>query len=127
MGLNVLLQVLGTLEGLSAEVALVRLERNVYANVRSDVVALHCRGPARVPLASQVEVVGALPANMALTDVVLIIGVRQQVLKGSGRHYTSRDESTYIERLGSVEALVALIPPASEILILGDSVRRAGG
>lgn len=94
MGLDVLLQVLGTLEGLSAEVALVRLERNVHADVRGDVIALYCCGPARVPLASQVEVVGALPADMALTDVV-------------------------IKRLSSIEALVALVPTASEVVILG--------
>lgn len=68
-----LLQVLGTLEGLSAEVALVRLERNVHANVRGNVIAFHSCGSARVPLASQVEVVGTLPANMALTDVVLVL------------------------------------------------------
>lgn len=71
MGLDVLLQVLWTLEGLPTEVALVRLQRNVHADVRGDMVALHGSSPARVPLASQVEVVGALPANMTLTDVVL--------------------------------------------------------
>lgn len=71
MGLNVLLQILRTLEGLSAEVTLVWLEGNVNADVRGDVVALDRCGPARIPLASQVEVVGALPANMSLTNVVL--------------------------------------------------------
>lgn len=48
-----------------------RLERNVHANVRSDVVTLHSGRPAGVPLASEVEVVGALAANMAFTDVLL--------------------------------------------------------
>lgn len=72
VGLDMLLEILGTLERLSAEVALVWLQRDVHTNVRGDVVALHRCGAARVPLASQVEVVGALPSNVPLTDVVLV-------------------------------------------------------
>ena len=74
MGLDVLLEILGALERLSAEVALVWLQGNMDTDVRGDVVALDRRGTARVPLASQVEVVGALPANVPLTDVVLLCG-----------------------------------------------------
>lgn len=74
MGLDVLLQILGALESLAAEVALVRLERDVDANVRCDVIALHGGGAAVAPLARQVQVVGALAANMALADVVLVEG-----------------------------------------------------
>lgn len=74
--LDVLLEILGALEGLAAEVALVRLEGHVNADVRSDVVALDRRGAAVTPLARQVEVVCALAANMALTDVVLLAGQR---------------------------------------------------
>jgi hypothetical protein len=66
-----LLQILGTLEGLAAELTLVRLERDVDADVRSDVVTLDSGGAARVPLAGEVEVVGALAANVTLTDVLL--------------------------------------------------------
>lgn len=51
MRLDVLLQVLRTLEGLAAEIALVRLERDVHTNVRSDVVALDGGGTAGAPLA----------------------------------------------------------------------------
>lgn len=69
--LDMLLQVLGTLERLATELTLVRLERNVNTDVRGDVVSLDCSSSARVPLASQVEVVCALTANMALTDVLL--------------------------------------------------------
>jgi uncharacterized membrane protein YecN with MAPEG domain len=46
MCLDVLLEILGPLERLATELALVRLERNVHANVRSDVVTLDSRGAA---------------------------------------------------------------------------------
>lgn len=89
----------------------------MHANVRSNVVALHRCGSARVPLASQVEVVGALPANMTLTDVVLIL------MLDNHSHFSSlgiiNDKTTYVERLSSIEALVALVPTASEVVILG--------
>lgn len=42
-------------------------------NVRSNVITLNRGGAARVPLASQVEVVGALPANMLLAEMVLLL------------------------------------------------------
>jgi len=69
--LDMLLQVLGPLERLAAEVALVGLQRHVDADVRGDVVSLDRGGAARVPLARQVQVVGALAANMLLAKVVL--------------------------------------------------------
>lgn len=70
-----LLQILGALERLPTKVTLVWLQGDVNTNVRGDVVALDRCGAARVPLASQVEVVGALSANMSLTDVVLFRGL----------------------------------------------------
>lgn len=69
--LDMLLQVLGALEGLATELTLVRLEGHMDADVRGDVVTLDSGGSARVPLASEVQVVGALAADMALTDVLL--------------------------------------------------------
>ena len=71
VGLNMLLQILGTLEGLSAEVALVWLERDVDSNVRGDMIAFDGRGTARVPATGEVQVVGTLPADMLFADVVL--------------------------------------------------------
>jgi hypothetical protein len=71
MCLDMLLEILRTLERFATELALVRLERNVNANVRGDVVALHSSGPAGVPLAGEVQVVCALAANMAFTDVLI--------------------------------------------------------
>jgi hypothetical protein len=66
-----LLQILWALERLAAEVALVRLEGDVNADGRGDVVALDGGRSARAPLACQVEVVGALTPDMAFADVVL--------------------------------------------------------
>lgn len=71
VSLDMLLQVLRTLEGLATEVALVRLQGDMDTNVRRDVVALDRGGTAGTPLTSQVQVVGALAADMALTHVFL--------------------------------------------------------
>jgi hypothetical protein len=71
MSLDVLLQILRALERLAAEVAFVRLQRNVDTDVRSNVVSLYCGGAAVAPLASQVQVVGTLATNVTLTDVIL--------------------------------------------------------
>ena len=73
VGLDVLLQVLGTLEGLSAEVTFVRLQGHVNTDVRSNVIALDGGGAARVPLACEVKVVGALATNVLLANVLLFI------------------------------------------------------
>ena len=66
-----LLQILWSLEGLAAEVALVWLERDMYANVRCYVVTLHCGCPTCAPLACEVEIVGALATDMALAYMIL--------------------------------------------------------
>lgn len=71
MGLDVLLQILGPLEGLATEITLVRLQGHMDPDVRGDVIALDRGRVASTPLASQVQVVGALTADMALADVFL--------------------------------------------------------
>jgi hypothetical protein len=76
MCLDVLLEILGTLEGLAAELALVRLEGYMNTDMRGDVIALDGGGAARVPLARKAQVVCALAANMALADVFLKSSVR---------------------------------------------------
>lgn len=73
MCLDVLLEILWPLERLAAEIALVRLQGHMHADVRRDVVTLDGGRAALVPLTSQVEVVGALATNMTLADVVLEI------------------------------------------------------
>ena len=71
MCLDMLLEVLRPLEGLAAEVAFVRLQWDVYANVRRDVVALDSGRAACAPLTCKVEIVSALPANMTLAHMVI--------------------------------------------------------
>lgn len=66
-----LLQILRTLEGLAAELTLVRLQGHMDTDVRGNVITLDGGCSARVPLASQVQVVGALATNMSLTNVFL--------------------------------------------------------
>ena len=73
MSLDVLLEILRALEGLAAEVALVRLQRHVNTDVRGNVVTLDGCGAAVTPLARQIQVVGALAANVTLTNVVLLM------------------------------------------------------
>ena len=83
--LYVLLEILRALERLTAEIALVRLQRDVYANVRSDVIAFDRGGAAVAPLAGQIQVVGALATNMALTNVILQSSQRTRTTKRQDR------------------------------------------
>ena len=89
MGLDMFLQVLRTLKGLATKVTLVRLQRNMDPDMRGDVVTLDDSSSATAPFASQVEIVGALTANMALTHMFLIRSSvwvftppRQKVMEG---------------------------------------------
>lgn len=70
--LDVFLQVLRTLEALATKLTLVRLERNMDSDVRGDVVTFDGSCATRVPLAGEVQVIGALATNMAFTDVFLV-------------------------------------------------------
>lgn len=73
MSLDMLLEILRTLEALAAEIALVRLQGNVNTDMRSNMITLHRGGAARVPLACEVKVVGALATNVLLANVFLFI------------------------------------------------------
>ena len=73
MCLYMLLQILRPLEGLPTEIALMRFQRDMHANVRSDVVAFDCCGATVAPMTYQVEVVRALPTNVPLANVFLNI------------------------------------------------------
>lgn len=72
MRLDVLLQILGTLERLATEVALVRLQRNVDTDVRGNVITLNGGSAAVTPLTCQVQIVGALAPNVTFANVVLL-------------------------------------------------------
>jgi hypothetical protein len=69
--LDMLLQVLWTLECLSTEVTFVWLQRDMDTDVRSDVVTLDSGSAAGVPSTGQVQVVCALSSDVLLTDMVL--------------------------------------------------------
>jgi hypothetical protein len=70
-----LLEILRSLEGLATEVTLMWLQRNMDSHVGSDVVSLHCGSSASTPLAGEIEVVGRLATDMALTYVILRNGI----------------------------------------------------
>ena len=72
MGFYVFLEILRTFECFATELAAVRFEWNMYANVRGDVVALHGRSMTITPCTSQAEVVSTLSADMDFADVVLV-------------------------------------------------------
>lgn len=72
MGLDVLLQILGALEGLATKTALVRSEGHMHPDMGGDTVALDSGGTASSPLASQIQVFGALVTDMALANVFLL-------------------------------------------------------
>lgn len=125
MRLYVLLQILRTLERLTAEIALMRLQRHVHANVGSDVVALDRGGAAVTPLAGQIEVVGALATNMALTDVVLHASQRAaktsngSVLRVAARYAAVAKHTwrrTYIELLSRGKTVAAVLPLAGKLV-----------
>lgn len=71
MGFDMLLQVLRTFEGFAAEVAFVRLERDVNADMRGDMIALHGGSGAITPTTRETQIVGALATDMSFTDVFL--------------------------------------------------------
>lgn len=71
MGLDMLLQILGALECLAAEITFMRLQRHMNSNVGGDVISLDCGSIAGAPLAGQVEVISALSSHMALANMLL--------------------------------------------------------
>ena len=71
MGLDMFLQVLRPFEGLAAEIASMRLQGYVDANVRGYVVAFHDGHAAATPVASEVEVVSTLTSNVGFANMFL--------------------------------------------------------
>lgn len=69
MRLDVLLEILGSLEGLLALGTSVRLERDMDAQVRGDVVALDDGRVALLPAACEVQVVVRLATDVDLSQV----------------------------------------------------------
>ena len=65
--LHMFLQILGTLEVLATKRATMGLERDMDADVRGDVVALHHLCATGAPRTCQAEVVSTLAANVFFT------------------------------------------------------------
>jgi hypothetical protein len=135
MGLDVLLEILGALERLAAEVALVGLERDMHPHMRGDGIALDRRGPAGAPFAGQIEVVSALAANVLLAEMFLSIG---QLIARSGddgeilRPHPTRGakgdaRGTYVESRGTGKSRRAVLPLAVLDFVRVDRGLRAGG
>jgi hypothetical protein len=101
-----LLQVLGALESLAAEATLMWFERDVDPNVGGDVVALDRAGVASLPATHEVQVVGALPSNMSLTEMLLEIIMMSFVCQSQYNYWT------YEEAFGRISSLAALLPLA---------------
>ena len=71
MGLDMLLEILRPLEGLTTKLASMRLEWYVNTDVRGDMITLYDGDTTVTPCASQVKIVGALATNVSLADMVL--------------------------------------------------------
>jgi hypothetical protein len=69
--LDMFLQVLWTLEGFSAEVTFMGLQRDVDSDVGGDVITLDGGGATAAPLAGEVEVVSRFASDMSLTNMLL--------------------------------------------------------
>lgn len=71
MSLDMLLQVLRTLERFPTKIALVRLERDVDSDMRCNMIALDGGCATASPLTGQVEVVSTLAPDMTFTNMLL--------------------------------------------------------
>lgn len=71
MNFLVLLEILGSFEGLFTNFANVRFEWCVDSEVASDVITLGACGDAVSPLASETEIVGALPAYVIMAQMIV--------------------------------------------------------
>lgn len=73
LGVNtlMLLKVLRALERLATDIAIVRLERGVNSDVRSDVVTLGTADITSIPFASQAEVVRGLATDVIITQMLV--------------------------------------------------------
>nr|POF15177.1 hypothetical protein CFP56_42065 [Quercus suber] len=115
VGLDVFLEILRALERLAAKVAFVWLERDVDADVGGDVVAFHGSGATGTPLTGEVEVVGTLPADMTLANVILNKDGSASIETGANRKEVLLI-STYIESFGRVCSFAASLPLTSEVV-----------
>lgn len=102
-------EVLRAFKRLATEVATMRLQRDMDANVRCDVVTLYHRNIAVGPSTLQVEIIGALATDMDFAHMVL--EVDELVFKKQG------DGVVYIEGFSTLSPLAAALPEALEGVI----------
>lgn len=69
--LDMLLQILRSLECLLTKFTLVWLEWNVDSNMRGNMISLDCSGPAGPPSARQTQIVSTFAPDMNIAQVVL--------------------------------------------------------
>lgn len=115
--LDVFLEILRTLERLAAEVAAMRLQRNVNADVGGDVVAFDDLNMAVAPRALQIEVVGALATDVALTYVILLVCLLVDGLLAVILVVVWTVMGSYIELFGAAGACAAPLPLAHEVVV----------
>ena len=125
MSFNMLLEVLRTLEALATEVALVRFQGYMDANVRGDVVAFDGRSMAISPRTHQVEVVRTLTAHMTIADVFLEFRCQCQAPSRLGLVLVlgTSDLHTHIKLLGTRGALSTSNPLTLQVI---DGTTRGG-
>jgi hypothetical protein len=114
--LDMLLQVLGTLEALSTEVALVWLEWNMDADMGGDMVTFDSGSTAEVPTTCQIQVVGALPSNMAFADMLLYAWLDEAIIRCEFQKGTEV-ESAYVESLWRLATLSTLVPLTGQVVV----------
>ena len=71
MSLDVLLQILGPLEGLAAKLAAMGFQGNMDSDMRRDMITLDDRYGAVAPGAGQIQVIGALATDVGIAYMVL--------------------------------------------------------
>lgn len=106
---DMLLQILRALERLAAEVAPMRLQRHVDANVRGNMVTLDDRDVAVGPSTFQVEIVRAFTTDVNFANMVL-----ERISNVYNKVTTS---VAYIEGFGALSPLAAARPETLEWII----------
>lgn len=72
MCLDMLLQILWTLERLVAKLAFVWLKRYMYSHMGSDVISFDGSDATQSPLTGKIEVVGGLATDMLFANMILM-------------------------------------------------------
>ena len=147
VSLNVLLQILGPLEGLAAKFAAMGFQGNMDSNMRRDMITLDHRYGAVAPGACQIQVICALATDVGIAYVVLEVAsmsvfpipnrdfdVLHRVTRGCQPSSHSRPigKHSYHCRCSQAELLIAaaaaaMIAPVGVALAIGTAAAEAAG